>query len=75
MSFIQTCSSWYRRFIPNFAEVSQPLTQLTRKNINWFWGTKEQHSYDTLKNLLTTAPILAQANISLPFTIKTDASG
>lgn len=34
LSFIQTCS-WYRKFIPDFAKIAQPLTQLTRKNVPW----------------------------------------
>lgn len=74
MSFIQTCS-WYRRFVANFAEVIQPLTQLTRKNVKWTWGPEQQSTFETMKTLLTSAPILAQADESLPFIIKTDASG
>lgn len=72
-SFLQTCS-WYRRFVPNFAKCAQPLTQLTKKNAVWDWGTKQQSAYDELKRCLTSAPILRQADISKPYTIKTDAS-
>lgn len=74
LSFIQTCS-WYRKFIPEFAKISQPLTQLTRKNILWQWNQKEQESFDKLKVALTSAPVLGQLDDSLPLTIKTDASG
>jgi hypothetical protein len=34
LSFIQMCS-WYRRFIPRFAQVTEPLTRLTKKNMVW----------------------------------------
>lgn len=29
-SFLQTCS-WYRRFVPQFAEIARPLTNLTKE--------------------------------------------
>ena len=32
MSFLQT---WFRRFIPNFAEVAKPLSNLTKKRVVW----------------------------------------
>ncbi|GBN46857.1 Retrovirus-related Pol polyprotein from transposon opus, partial [Araneus ventricosus] len=36
-SFLQTCS-WFRRYVPNFANIARPLSNLTKKNIQWFWG-------------------------------------
>ncbi|XP_052740236.1 uncharacterized protein LOC112054640 [Bicyclus anynana] len=73
ISFLQT-ASWYRRFIQNFAEIARPLTNLTKKKVKWQWCDDEQKSYESLKRLLTTAPILKQADYESPFTIKTDAS-
>ncbi|CAH2088574.1 unnamed protein product [Euphydryas editha] len=29
-SFLQTCS-WFRKFVPNFSKIAQPLTLLTKK--------------------------------------------
>lgn len=40
----------------------------------WIWKDEQQEAYDTLKEALTTAPILKQAEFDAPFTIKTDAS-
>ena len=31
-------AAFYRRLIPNFAEVAKPLTSLTRKNQPFVWG-------------------------------------
>lgn len=73
LSFLQTCS-WFRRFVPNFAEVSRPLSQLTRKNMAWKWSTLEENAFRELKNLLTTSPILKQADPTKPFIVRTDAS-
>jgi hypothetical protein len=32
-------ASFYRRLVPDFAEVARPLTNLTRKNQAFIWGT------------------------------------
>ncbi|CAH2236856.1 jg13466 [Pararge aegeria aegeria] len=72
-SFLQTCS-WYRRFIAGFAKIAEPLTRLTKKNAQWVWGIEQQVAYDKLKKLLTSAPILRQADETKPYLIKTDAS-
>ena len=70
---MQTCS-WFRRFVPNFATVIYPLSKLMKKNMPWQWTNEQQNAFDKMKHLLTTAPILQQADHSKPFAIKTDAS-
>lgn len=72
-SFMQTCS-WYRRFVPNFADVARPLSNLTKKDRQWSWTHAEAHAFGKLKGLLTSAPILRQADETLPYSLKTDAS-
>lgn len=73
ISFLQT-ASWYRRFIPNFAEIARPLTNLTKKKVIWHWDKEQKEAYEALKTALTTTPVLKQAVFEAPFTIKTDAS-
>ncbi|CAG9568732.1 unnamed protein product [Danaus chrysippus] len=73
MSFIQMCS-WYRRFIPDFAKVAEPLTRLTKKDAEWSWNKEQTFAFETLRTLLTTTPVLAQADETKPYIIKTDAS-
>lgn len=73
VTFLQTCS-WFRRFIPNFANLTEPLTRLTRKNSNWKWDDEQEKAFQALKTLLTTAPILRQADENQPYILKTDAS-
>ncbi|XP_047039644.1 uncharacterized protein LOC124644376 [Helicoverpa zea] len=72
-TFLQTCS-WFRKFIPNFSAVAEPLTRLTRKSQTWTWGTTQSSAFHDLKRLLTSAPVLVQADFNRPFILRTDAS-
>lgn len=35
-------ASFFRRFVPKFAEKARPLTELSKKNIPFKWGDAEQ---------------------------------
>lgn len=72
-TFLQTCS-WFRKFIPNFSKIAEPLTRLTKKNYTWSWGPEQTQAFKELKRLLTTAPVLVQANFKQPLVLRTDAS-
>lgn len=72
--FLQT-SSWFRRFIPGYADVARPLTNLLKKDSVWCWGEQQQRAFEAIKTLLTTAPILRQADEAQPFVLRTDSSG
>jgi hypothetical protein len=68
-------ASYYRRFVPNFAHVAGPITDLTasaKKKIEW--TQLHQDAFDKLKEYLITAPILTTPQWHLMFTIHTDAS-
>ncbi|GFW39489.1 retrovirus-related Pol polyprotein from transposon 412 [Trichonephila clavipes] len=71
--FLQTCS-WFRRYIQDFAKISRPLSYLTKKKVKWQWGFDQQNAFQTLKNSLTTPPVLKQADRTKPYIIRTDAS-
>lgn len=71
--FLQTCS-WFRRFVPDFAAVAKPLTDLTKKDISWIWTEAQDAAFKRLKEALVTAPILRQADPTLPYILRTDAS-
>ena len=47
-------ASFYRRLVPNFAEIAKPLTALTRKNQEFVWGQTQQDAFDCLKQKLST---------------------
>ncbi|WMV29211.1 hypothetical protein MTR67_022596, partial [Solanum verrucosum] len=51
-------TSYYRRFVKNFALIATHLTKLTKKEISFEWTEKCEESFQKLKTLLTTVPIL-----------------
>ena len=73
-SFLGTCS-YYRKFVPNYADLAAPLTNLTRKNQKFEWSTACQEAFDLLKKALTTSPILSYPRPEGKFILDTDASG
>lgn len=65
---------WYRRFIPNFAELITPISKLLRKGQPFCWDVTCDVAFNKIRNLLVSKPILACPNFELPFTVQTDAS-
>ena len=68
-------AGYYRRFIPDFSRVSKSITELLKNNVKFVWSTDCEEAFQTLKRLLTTAPVLAQPDIEKPFDVYCDASG
>ena len=67
-------TGFFRRHIPRYADVAAPLTRLTRKDVSFVWTSTEEAAFQTLKELLTSAPVLRQPSFDKPFEIHTDAS-
>lgn len=71
--FLGLCG-YYRRFIQNFAQIAEPLTQLTRKSNEFIWTPTCQKAFEELKSKLQKPPILVLPNFKEKFHISTDAS-
>ena len=67
-------ASYYCRFIPNFVKTAGPLYTLTKKDVEFAWTPQSQIVFEKLKKLLTSAPVLAFPDFSVPFILETDAS-
>ena len=82
-------SSYYRRFIPNFAKISDPLHALLkgkgrakkgkhRKKHNLLgigaWDESCDRAFNELKSKLTSAPVLGHPDFSKPYILEIDAS-
>ena len=66
------CAGYYRRFIPNFATVAGPLTDLTAQSEPFVWTPARDAAFSELKHLLTSAPVLRRPDYDLPFLVQTD---
>lgn len=71
--------TWYRRFIPNFAEVAAPLHELLSKDPIVPWeihvdGTKQNNAFKLLKQKLMEFPILRLPDFDKEFIVIPDAS-
>ncbi|GKB78625.1 putative reverse transcriptase domain-containing protein [Tanacetum coccineum] len=67
-------AGYYRRFIEGFSLISKPLTKLTQKNKKYEWGKEEKEAFETLKQKLCSAPILALHEGTEDFVVYCDAS-
>ena len=50
---------YYRRFIPNFADLAEPLVTLTGKDVPFVWRPARVIAFTSLRDALIRAPILA----------------
>src|SRR6185437_12812870 len=68
-------AGYYRRFVPDFSKIARPMTELLKKGVRFSWDDKCEQAFQTLRKFLTSAPILAQPDITRPFDVYCDASG
>ena len=54
--------------------MARPLTDLTRKNVEFMWGSEQSDAFAALKAALTSAPVLQVFDDSLPHEVWVDAS-
>ena len=69
-------AGYYRKFVPNFAEIATPLSDKTKKGQpdNVKWDKDSDESFKTLKHILCQKPIIAMPDASKQFILRTDAS-
>jgi thymidylate kinase len=68
-------TGYYRRFVKDYSKIAEPLTRLLSPKLKFHWGPEQQQAFETLRDKLTTYPILRRPDFSKPFILHTDASG
>lgn len=68
-------ANFYRRFIQNFSETTLPLHATTTKDKAFHWTPEADAAFEKLKEMFTTAPMLAQFDHDRETIIETDSSG
>ena len=66
--------NFYRKFIGHYANIAQPLNDLTKKDHPWNWTTDCQLAFDDLKAAFIEAPIFLMSDTAKPFVVESDAT-
>ena len=67
-------ATYFLKFIEKFSKMVAALTNLTKKDVPFFWSEACQKAFDDVKEALMNAPVLALPDFSLPFVVICDAS-
>ena len=65
-------TGYYLKFIEGFSKIAYPVTSLQKKGKKFDWSEKCTESFNKLKDLLTTAPILKNFDPFKYFFVCTD---
>ena len=65
----------FRRFIPKFSKIAEPLNRLLKDNAEFVWESEQQQAFDNLKNAICNAPVLQLPDQKLPSIMEVDGSG
>jgi hypothetical protein len=66
--------NFIKNHIPRRAEICEPITRLTKKDVKFIWGEEQQRAFDKLKAVVSEAILLTYPNPNRPFDIYPDAS-
>ena len=66
-------AGYYRKFIKNYGAIAKPLTDLLKKD-NFRWTELALTSFQQLKQVLSTTPVLQLPDFNKPFLVECDAS-
>ncbi|CAI7825928.1 unnamed protein product, partial [Closterium sp. NIES-53] len=64
--------NYVRRFVPDMARLTAPLTDFLRTGVAFTWGGKEHAAFSTLKNVICSPPVLRIAYPHRPFEVVYD---
>ena len=62
------------KYIKDYATISAPLRELTKKHVVFKWEQKHQDSFEMLKKALTSAPVMAYFDKNKESIVTVDAS-
>jgi len=68
--------NFYRRYIPNCAQIIVPITDLTRSRAAEIvkWEDSQEWPFNEIKHLLSSETILKLPDLNKEFILQTDAS-
>jgi Zn/Cd-binding protein ZinT len=67
-------TGYYRQCIAGYSQIAEPSVQLTRRNVKFLWGSKEQEAFDTLKKALVSSDVMVYPQPGKQYHLYCDAS-
>jgi len=67
-------ANYYRWFVKDFARIAKLLYKMTRKEIKWSWGKRQQKAFEELKERFMIELVLVTPDLDKEMRIETDAS-
>ena len=67
-------AGYYRKFVERFSKIATPLTNLLKKDQKLEWSDTYQHSFEEMRQRLTTTPVLALPSRKDGYVVYSDAS-
>ena len=66
--------NYLAKFLPKLSDVTEPIRQLTRKDVPWNWSASQENAFQEMKSLVKKAPVLAYFDNKKTVHIQCDAS-
>ena len=66
--------NYMSKFIPNLADLTQPLRELLHKEVEWHWSERQEKAFQAIKEKLTSDATLQYYDVKKPTTVSVDAS-
>lgn len=67
-------TGYYRRFVRNYAQISDAMVKLTTKGVDFKWDKEENESFNALKQALMNNATVVHFDPNRKLLLKTDAS-
>ena len=67
-------ANYYRQFVKDFARIAKPLHEMTRKEMKWSWGERQQRVFKELKQRFTTELVLVTPDLDKEIRVEANAS-
>ncbi|GMF53805.1 unnamed protein product [Phytophthora fragariaefolia] len=67
-------ANYLHKYSENYADMARPLSNFIKKNVECRWNAEHQDAFETIKERLLHAPILALPDPDRPFNVVCDAS-
>ena len=66
--------SYLSKLAPNLADITSPMRMLLKKDTEFIWGPEQDKAFQTVKQIITEAPVLQYFDPAKPATLQIDAN-